>query len=680
MRCETQSVGHATDEVPEVSAGSQTAAPILPGETAACAALLAAADPERVYQRQLAREFEVLHEGIADLERCAGLPEIANRIPGWRRQVHSASHALGDPTSLAGTMSPFRLQVAFVGRTGSGKSTLINGLLRRAAATVGNGYQRTTRVPRSYQFTAGIDIIDTPGVAAAGGEDDEIMARAAARRADFLVYVLNDDQLGGQEASVLSQLDDVTAPCLLVLNVKLDIDGSEKKKDESNKRRRFLESPGWLYDRVELEEHAARVAEAAPRLWQRAGGRLHPVHALAAVMATQPRFEPDAERLEANSRIAGIQDELEAASRGWVPSFRVIEVTQPFRDGAAQAGNELEALANSLRGAGVQLQRVEQSTNERVDAILRSHQAAFRDRVALALHPVRADLPVIVEARGSRDLVRRWSSSLEEAQLEQRFRHALHQLAAEIGEVLASPVEVSEGIVWAPPVIRFEHDIDIAQIIVGALLDEMKGKGLKAIVRSLTRLLAKRGAQSTAAGGPAGFIAVALVWVLSTARRIQLGRRDAFRRQAVETTRYLRGILDGLESNLPGAFASHVQAGTLGMAVADHRQSLLRSKEAIVHVACSLAATRADVSELGHTWTSLQIDALQRLWGGRTDGWRLDWDMAAGAITVTGDPHVPWVAVSALERLTGVSVIVQAADEGESSAAVRALMSERAAS
>jgi hypothetical protein len=73
-----------------------------------------------------------------------------------------------------------------------------------------------------------VDIIATPGVAGADGHDDEILAAAAARAANLLVYVFNDDQIGGQEAAVLSQLDDVTAPCLIVLNIKEDIDGSRR--------------------------------------------------------------------------------------------------------------------------------------------------------------------------------------------------------------------------------------------------------------------------------------------------------------------------------------------------------------------------------------------------------------------------------------------------------------------
>jgi hypothetical protein len=239
----TSDEGSGGDSTCQFGRGGDPRGAWLPTELAVLRGLPPVVDEHRSRQRRLAVEIQQLHEDIAGLAREAGLPEVANQIPRWSGLAHTAGHDLGDPTSLAGRMSPLRLQVAFVGRTEAGKSTLINGLLRRSAAEIGNGYQRTTRVPRSYRYSEEIDIIDTPGVAAMGGGDDEAMAQAAASRADFLVYVLNDDQFGGREAEILSQLDDVSAPCFLVFNVKRDIDGSRRGKDERIKRRRFLERP-----------------------------------------------------------------------------------------------------------------------------------------------------------------------------------------------------------------------------------------------------------------------------------------------------------------------------------------------------------------------------------------------------------------------------------------------------
>ncbi|NEO26999.1 MAG: GTPase RsgA, partial [Kamptonema sp. SIO4C4] len=69
--------------------------------------------------------------------------------------------------------------ITMMGRTKAGKSTLFATLLGESYERIGSGKQRTTRKNRPYELDNGIRLIDTPGIAAVGGEADEAEALKA---------------------------------------------------------------------------------------------------------------------------------------------------------------------------------------------------------------------------------------------------------------------------------------------------------------------------------------------------------------------------------------------------------------------------------------------------------------------------------------------------------------------
>jgi len=608
-------------------------------------------------QRAIATRVADLEDQVSVLAGQPGLPEVANQLDAWREALHQASHAVGDPTSLDGVMGELRLNVAFVGRTEAGKSTLINALMRNTEAEVGNGHQRTTRQIATYRYTDLITIVDTPGVAAADGAEDEALAQAAAHRSDFLVYVISNDQFGGEEARVLSGLDDVTTPCVLVLNVKEDIDGHRKGRDLRAKRRLFIASPDTVFVPRDLEDHAARIAEAAPRLWQRAGCQILPLHALAATMAAEPRFEAEAAALLRNSRLEHLEDKLDEAARRLISGSRVVQVTGPFSKGAFHSDRLLADLQSKMEGAREGLASTSLRMMQQVDAIVRFHEDSFRYRVGRALDSVRSEIPAIVEAETSHGIHRRWERTFESANLEDEFRESLERLSEEIGEALSSPIPLQEGIEWRPPAIVFDLRIDMTDIVVEALLDGVKGAGIRGLTKAAAKLILKRGSQSAATGGPIGAAVIVLVWVASVARRVQLGRHRAQRKLRLELTRTVRLVLDGTESRLPQQFRRAVSGGNLGGSIDRRRRDLEWSVAVLDELLAELGEAREELALIGDAWLTEQLRHLDGLWGAPNGEWSLR-TIRDGELWVRTDGAIPWAGVVAMEKLTGVKFVL----------------------
>ncbi|SEM30712.1 hypothetical protein SAMN02800694_0586 [Luteibacter sp. UNCMF331Sha3.1] len=112
------------------------------------------------------------------------------------------------------------LHVAVFGRVSAGKSALGNALLGRDAFAVGVLHGTTTEADAARldeAATAGLVLIDTPGINELGGEAREKLAFEVADVSDLIVFVADGD-LTREERDALRTLASTRRPLLLVLN------------------------------------------------------------------------------------------------------------------------------------------------------------------------------------------------------------------------------------------------------------------------------------------------------------------------------------------------------------------------------------------------------------------------------------------------------------------------------
>lgn len=112
------------------------------------------------------------------------------------------------------------LHVAVFGRVSAGKSALGNALLGRDAFTVGVLHGTTTEADAARldeASSAGLVLIDTPGINELGGEAREKLAFEVAEVSDLIVFVADGD-LTREERDALRTLASTRRPLLIALN------------------------------------------------------------------------------------------------------------------------------------------------------------------------------------------------------------------------------------------------------------------------------------------------------------------------------------------------------------------------------------------------------------------------------------------------------------------------------
>jgi small GTP-binding protein len=180
--------------------------------------------------------FRERFRGLADRFRRATPPAPAADVRGG--PVATSLRGLLEDPSIPGNVreamaADFRrietmldrlerneLHVAVFGRVSAGKSALGNALLGRDAFTVGVLHGTTTEADAARlneASSAGLVLIDTPGINELGGEAREKLAFEVAEVSDLIVFVADGD-LTREERDALRTLAATQRPVLLALN------------------------------------------------------------------------------------------------------------------------------------------------------------------------------------------------------------------------------------------------------------------------------------------------------------------------------------------------------------------------------------------------------------------------------------------------------------------------------
>ncbi|NJL88775.1 MAG: hypothetical protein HC916_02430 [Coleofasciculaceae cyanobacterium SM2_1_6] len=182
---------------------------------------------------------------------------------------------------------------------------------------IGTGGQRTTRENKSYDLENGIRLIDTPGIAAVGGEADEAEALKAVAEADLICYVTTNDSVQLAEFEFLSKLKEQTKPLVILLNVQHNL---------LDERRipRFFKNADEMLRGKDIIDSKERIFRYAREQYQNDSITIIPVMLLAAQLSRQ-RTDPElCQQLYKTSRI---QDFLDWVSNA-VENYGVLLVSQ----------------------------------------------------------------------------------------------------------------------------------------------------------------------------------------------------------------------------------------------------------------------------------------------------------------------------------------------------------------
>jgi hypothetical protein len=609
------------------------------------------------HQVDLRNAAAELARSLAMVRRAPGSPDMAVSVQDWQTRLRRiADHVAPADVPFA---PPVRscLRVAVVGRTEAGKSTLLNAMLGREVAAVGDGAQRATRAPRCYRLNELVELVDTPGVAAQGGRRDERLTAEVVQASHFVLYVFSDDQIGSGEAAALQMLSARWRPCITVVNFKKDIDGRRSGRSASAElnRARFLADRSTVFSRTDIVAHEERLGELLPNMLARSGGKIHPVHALAAALGYDSDFADSARELRAASGVDDLMNKLTtAARRGWA-SASVAAMTQPQRAALQCVRDPDRELCQQLEAARSELYQLREDWASRLESIIDRHASRFAAGVTTALSPLRDAIPCMVEEQDrAGEIGRRLDRELAATGIDERLQQHLDDVAADIASSLSVPIADVDTVWWEPPPLELSAQIDVGEIILRALLDSIRNWGVRGVAKLVARLVARGGAAGAGSGG-IGTVIVVVLEIVGLATRIRRDIQQKQRHQNWELIRLLRRSMNELQERLVETFRDAVLSGDIDSAVQAHREALTTAGNSLDVVRRDLARWVDQANQLEHAWLSLQLRMLDIVHG--TD--RANWHVARGPDgrgVLRG--KVPWAALLALEWSTSSSLRV----------------------
>jgi GTP-binding protein Era len=267
-------------------------------------------------------------------------------IPGHVREAMAADFRRVE--TMLDRLQREELHVAVFGRVSAGKSALGNALLGRDAFEVGVLHGTTVEADAARldeAASAGLVLIDTPGINELGGEARETLAFEVADVSDLIIFVADGD-LTRDERDALHTLAATRRPLLLVLNK------ADRYSDDER---------DGLLDR--LREHAANLV------------RREDVLAVAAHPAPRVLVEVDASGREQTTRVERPAD---------VGALKARLIAIAEREGKALSAINAGLFAGKLTDQVTA--RVAATRRDVADRLIRQYCVA--KSVAVALNPV----------------------------------------------------------------------------------------------------------------------------------------------------------------------------------------------------------------------------------------------------------------------------------------------------
>ena len=470
--------------------------------------------------------------------------------------------------------------IALFGRTNSGKSTLMEILTNGDGSSIGKGAQRTSRNIRSY-FWNGLRVIDTPGVAAFEGEDDEPLAFEAAANSDLALCLATDDGPQEAEARWVADLQAIGKRPLGVCNVKYRM---PKLPKDLEKR----------FDHERLKGLTQKFQELINGYSSGLDIEWVFVHLNSRYLADQPGYEDTSDELCKFSHWDSLEQRIIEAviDKGGILRFKSfldgavapsLEMIDQLLEGSDQNKTAGYAAAKRHKEAEAWAKSFDSKGRERVNAFVDREIGELRNRI-----------PRFVESNLEiDDLMERWKSLLEKQNLAEKADALLKELGGEIEDYFGELFQ------------SLRREINIGREFAGdrtiktGRIQDLKWVWIfgKAVSSGVIFL----GTKIPGPGWVAAAIAVGAGAVISGLQRWFSGRRDReLEKRRGEYSKALERDLDVRRHELSRTFHRN-----LDLLVAESNKKIKQTEE----LASSLSQTAGEQQRLVWEWNRSVKDA-----------------------------------------------------------------------
>lgn len=351
-------------------------------------------------------------------EDLSGLKDIYQRLTDaramdlkkLRSNLRSKKRSIGNFT------------LVMMGRTKAGKSTLFSTLLGTNYDGIGSGKQRTTRKNISYELKNGIRLIDTPGIAAVGGEKDETKALKAVQEADLICYIVTNDSVQEAEFEFLRKLKNQKKPLIILLNIQ---------KNLQNERylNRFLDKPEKLMSSTEIGGHKERIFRYAREHYQNDSIVIIPVMLLAAQLSRQKEDLELCDKLYKSSHIQDFLNYIRDAIEQYgtlLASHLMLRETAVFLQHQADHIGAESQVCQEMKG---QLNKKKEEFSSRLDKIKSEIEKRIETEVKAIFQPAINQVPNFARQhwdKNEENQRKAWQNFIEE---KQKFDKKLQNLS-----------------------------------------------------------------------------------------------------------------------------------------------------------------------------------------------------------------------------------------------------------
>lgn len=431
---------------------------------------LSTLEPGRVGLSQSQEKVTDAVRGIYERLNSERATDIKHLRSAWAAKKRSLGH----------------FTIVMMGRTKAGKSTLFSTLLGQGYERIGRGQQRTTRKNDTYDLGNGIRLIDTPGIAAVGGEADETEALKAVDEAHLICYIVTNDSIQVSEFEFLGKLRQQTKPLVVLLNVQYNL-------EDERRLRRFLSGRAdEMLTGSAIEEHKQRIFGYARAHYQNDSIVVIPVMLLAARLSRQQDDSTIREQLYAASRIQDFLDWVDQTLR----EYGSLLISQTLiGEMAVSITVRLEIIQKerqTLQGMIEQLQKSQRNAQNKLERVYEEIKQEARVEVERIYQEILNDIPDFARQNWnkkpeqqqqawneliSRRLVDKLRASRNAIKSEYRnqIREILEEIGKDIKKFSLEFREYSAGFSGVDPGFNLRTTLGYGAVLAGLLAIPMSG-------------------------------------------------------------------------------------------------------------------------------------------------------------------------------------------------------------